>query len=127
MESLIKIKSKYSFDETVNNILDSLKSKDIAVFATIDHQRNAKNANIIMEPEKLILFGSPAVGTPLMNENRDIGIELPSKLLIYKKNENTYIVYRNPEMLIKDYGIDKSRDYMMRLKTLVESIVGPLS
>ncbi len=127
MEPLIKIKSKYSFDETVNNILDSLKSKNIAVFATIDHQRNAENANIIMEPEKLILFGSPTVGTPLMNENRDIGIELPSKLLIYKENEGVYIVYRNPEMLIKDYGIDKSMDYMMKLKTLVESIVGSLS
>ena len=127
MEPLIKIKSKYSFDETVNNILNSLKSKNIAVFATIDHQKNAENVNIKMEPEKLILFGSPAVGTPLMNENPDIGIELPSKLLIYKKNEITHIVYRNPEMLKNDYGIDKSKDYIMKLKTLIESIVSSLS
>ncbi len=126
MDELIKIKSKYGFDETVNKILDSLKSKNINVFATIDHEKNAETVNMEMNPEKLILFGSPAAGTPLMNENPDIGIELPSKFLVYKKND-VYIVYRNPEILIKDYNINKSANNMMKLKTIIESIVNNLS
>lgn len=120
---IIKVKSKYDFDGTVDKILDALKSKNVSVFATVDHKKNAETVNMKMESEKLILFGSPAVGTPLMNENNDIGIELPSKLLIYKKDNDIYVVYKDPEILMKEYNIKNSKENLIKLKNLIESII----
>jgi len=127
MNGLIKTKSKYNFEVTVDKILESFKSNKIAVFTTIDHEKNAEGVNLKMNPEKVILFGSPIVGTPLMVENPDIGIELPSKLLVYERDNDTYVIYKDPEAIIKDYDIENYKDNLIKLKTLIESIIKQLN
>ena len=105
----LKYKSVHTFEETVKLATDFIKSKGITVFSIVDHRKNADNAGLEMQNETLILFGSPVVGTLLMKENPEIGIELPSKLLIYSTNSDVYILYKDPEEFLKVYAI---REYM---------------
>jgi uncharacterized protein (DUF302 family) len=119
----LKYKSVHTFEDTVKLTLDFLKSKGINVFSVIDHRKNANGAGLEMENETLILFGSPVISTLLMKENPKIGIELPSKLLIYSTNSDVYILYKDPEEFLKVYAIRESTDAIEKLKMLYKQIV----
>ncbi|ARD85143.1 DUF302 domain-containing protein [Ferroplasma acidiphilum] len=119
----LKYKSVHTFEETVKLATDFIKSKGITVFSIVDHRKNADNAGLEMQNETLILFGSPVVGTLLMKENPEIGIELPSKLLIYSTNSDVYILYKDPEEFLKVYAIRESTDAIEKLKMLYKQIV----
>ena len=64
--------------------------------------------------ETVIIFGSPVTGTLLMKENPEIGIELPSKLLIYSTNSDVYLLYKDPDEMLELYGIRESRDAIQK-------------
>ncbi|MGE9810408.1 DUF302 domain-containing protein [Ferroplasma acidiphilum] len=119
----LKYKSVHTFEETVKLATDFIKSKGITVFSIVDHRKNADNAGLEMQNETLILFGSPVVGTLLMKENPENGIELPSKLLIYSTNSDVYILYKDPEEFLKVYAIRESTDAIEKLKMLYKQIV----
>ena len=66
--------SKFSVDETMGRIEQILQKMDIPVFAKFDHQKNAEEVGLDLRPNQVIVFGSPKVGTKLMQENPDISI-----------------------------------------------------
>ncbi len=119
---LIKCKSTHGFEDTVNLVVNFLKSKGVTVFSIIDHRKNAKEVGLNMENETVIIFGSPVTGTLLMKENPEIGIELPSKLLIYSTNSDVYLLYKDPDEMLELYGIRESRDAIQKLKMLYRLI-----
>ncbi len=122
MINLHKEKSAFSFDETCNRVYEFFKSKNIGVFSTIDHNENAMKVGLSLRPEKLIMFGSPIVGTHLMEENPDVGIELPSKILIYQENNVVYIVHIDFDSLKKEFNLSKSMEFVNKLNSLVAEL-----
>jgi uncharacterized protein (DUF302 family) len=59
-----------------------------------------------LPPTKIIMFGNPKLGTPLMKANQEIGIDLPQKMLVYKDgNDDVFVVYNDPKALAENYGI----------------------
>ncbi|WMT52222.1 MAG: DUF302 domain-containing protein [Ferroplasma sp.] len=123
----IKDKSKYGFQDTVKIVKDFLKSRNFEIFAEIDHRKNAINAGMDMQNETVLIFGSPSSGTLLMEENPEIGIELPAKLLIYSTNNDVYLLYKNPEELIDTYKIRDQKDVLKKLKVLFDNIINTVS
>ncbi len=122
----VKYKSAHNFEDTVNLASNFLKSKEIKIFAIIDHRKNAEEVGLTMENEILIIFGSPVTGTLLMKENPEVGIDLPAKLLIYSTNNDVYILYKNPGELVDLYGIHKSGDVIEKLKMLYKLMINQL-
>jgi uncharacterized protein (DUF302 family) len=79
---IISIPSHHSVDETVARITQFLAAKGVKLFAIIDHSGEAAAAGLAMPPTKVVLFGSPKAGTPLMLASPSVAIDLPLKLLI---------------------------------------------
>jgi uncharacterized protein (DUF302 family) len=79
---LISIPSLHSVDETVARLTQLLAAKGVKLFAVIDHSGEAATAGLTMPPTKVVIFGSPKAGTPLMLAAPSIAIDLPLKLLI---------------------------------------------
>jgi uncharacterized protein (DUF302 family) len=69
-------------DQTVDKIQELLRANGVKLFALVDHSGEAKKAGIEMPPTKLLIFGSPKAGTPLMIASPTIAIDLPLKLLV---------------------------------------------
>ena len=108
MVNLHKEKSVFSFDETCNRIYEFLKSRNVAVFTTVDHHENAVKVGLKLRPEKVIMFGSPLVGTHLIEENPDICLELPSKVLVYQENNLVYVVHADYDDLRNEFHLSRS-------------------
>src|SRR6204780_449221 len=81
-EGIVKIPSHHSVDETVDKLKTILQSKGVTLFALIDHSGEAEKAGLKMPSTKLLIFGSPKAGTPVMLAAPSIAIDLPLKVLV---------------------------------------------
>jgi len=87
-------------DETVEKIKTLLQSKGIKLFAVIDHSGEAEAIGIKMPPTKLLIFGNPKGGTPLMLASPTVAIDLPLKLLVWQDARgDRWISYNSPQYL----------------------------
>jgi len=109
MDGLISIRSKHSVDDTVINIVSFLREKKIKLFAVIDHSGEARAAGLNMPPTRLILFGNPKAGTPIMLTSPSAAIDLPLKLLVAQDDKGAvWISYNSAEYLAKRHNISES-------------------
>ncbi len=100
--------SPYNVETTYNNIKTIISNNpNLKVLLELDHSKNALNADLELNDTKIILFGNPKLGTPLMQVNQTIGIDLPQKIIIYSDNKtNSKIAYNDPLYLKKRHLIE---------------------
>ena len=119
--------SPYSFSVTVRRIEDELKKMEIPIFAKFDHSLNAKEVNLNLNETMVIVFGSPKVGTLLMQKKPEIAIELPLKVLIStNKYDQTEIRFQDIEKIAKNYNLENDEIILKMeifLNDLVEKVV----
>jgi uncharacterized protein (DUF302 family) len=89
--------SNHSVDETLGKLQAILEGKGIAVFAMIDHSGEAEKVGMKMRPTKLLIFGNPKGGTPLMLAAPSIAIDLPLKFLVWEDDQGkAWVSYNTP-------------------------------
>jgi len=115
-------KSAYSVDETLNRLEAVLKKKGITIFARVDHKAGAKNVGLAMQPTQLLIFGNPKMGTPLMNESRLMGLDLPMKALAYQDDAaQVWLAYLNPDELQQRHNI-KNQKIINKMKQALNGL-----
>jgi len=98
--------SHHSVEETVDRLKGILQSKGVALFAMIDHSGEAQKVGMKMPPTKLLIFGSPKAGTPLMLAAPSVAIDLPLKILVWEDAQGkVWVSYNSPEYLQERHGI----------------------
>jgi uncharacterized protein (DUF302 family) len=101
--------SRHTVDETLGKLQSILQAKGIAVFALIDHSGEAKKVGMEMRPTKLLIFGNPKGGTPLMLAAPSIAIDLPLKILVWEDDQGKVLVsYNGPEYLAERHGVPQN-------------------
>lgn len=101
--------SRHTVDETVEKIKHLLDAKGVKLFALVDHSGEAEKAGLKMSPTKLLIFGNPVAGTPLMLAAPTAAIDLPLKLLVWQdEQDGVWITYNEPEYLQLRHGIPES-------------------
>jgi len=99
-KGIIDRASSYSVDQTVDRINNILQSKGVTLFALIDHSGEAKKVGMNMPPTKLLIFGNPKAGTPLMLAAPSSAIDLPLKILVWEDVQGkVWVSYNSPEYL----------------------------
>jgi uncharacterized protein (DUF302 family) len=127
---LVSIQSGNSVKVTIDRLEAMLKNKSITVFARIDHAAAAASVGMSLRPTELLIFGDPRAGTPLMQADQTIGIDLPLKALVWEDASGaTWISYNDPAWLAQRHalGDDTSRtiDAMASaLRTLGDAAAG---
>ena len=97
---LITKTSHYSVEQTVERIKAILQSKGATLFAVVDHSGEAEKVGMEMPPTKLLIFGSPKAGTPLMLAAPSVAIDLPLKILVSQDSQGkVWISYNRPDYL----------------------------
>ena len=118
---IIEKLSRHSVDETVERIKTILTAKGIALFAVVDHSGEAERAGMTMLPTKLLIFGSPKAGTPIMLAAPTVALDLPLKILISEDNNgNVWASCNSAEYLGERHGVPE--DFLKNLAA-AESIV----
>lgn len=98
--------TSHSVDQTVERLKAILQAKGVALFALVDHSGEAAKVGMKMRPTKLLIFGNPKAGTPLMLAAPSSAIDLPLKLLVWEDGQGkVWISYNSPQYLQKRHGL----------------------
>ncbi len=98
---IFAVPSCHSVNDTIERAKDSLRAKGVKMFALIDHDGEARAAGLQMRPTKVLLFGSPVVGTPLMIASPSIAIDLPLKLLVWEDEDAQVWISHNDSAFLQ--------------------------
>ena len=105
-EGIVAKPSAFSVEETMNRLEAVFKAKGIRVFARIDHAARARRIERQLAPAEVLIFGTPKIGTPLMQASIVAGIDLPLKALAYQdKGGQVFLVYNHPGYLARRHAI----------------------
>jgi uncharacterized protein (DUF302 family) len=105
-EGLVTVDSRYPVGESLDRLEGELKARGIAIFARIDHAAGAASVSLPLRPTQLLIFGSPRTGTPLMQSNQAIGIDLPLKVLAWQDaGGKVWLTYNDPRWLARRYRL----------------------
>jgi uncharacterized protein (DUF302 family) len=101
-KGIISLPSNHSVDRTVENLESILRAKGVTLFALIDHSREAEKVGLKMPPIKLVIFGSPKAGTPLMLAAPSVAIDLPLKILVAEDREGRVWISYNSQPYLQE-------------------------
>jgi uncharacterized protein (DUF302 family) len=102
---LVLVRSPHTVDETVRRLEAALAEKGLHVFAVIDHSGEAEKVGLRMRATKVVIFGSPKSGTPLMVAAPSLALDLPLKALVAEDAEGKVsVTYNSPEYLRDRHG-----------------------
>jgi len=100
------MQSAHSVDETVERLKDLLAAKHVTLFALVDHSGEAAKAGLAMRNTKLLIFGNPAAGTPVMLAAPSIAIDLPLKILVWEDAQGVaWLSWNSPEFLAQRHNV----------------------
>src|SRR5580693_6176146 len=103
---LVQVPSRYSVDETLQRLQSAFSEKGLHVFAIVDHSGEAEKVGLKMRPTKVLIFGSPKAGTPLMVAAPSLAIDLPLKALVAEDaGGKASVTYNSPEYLKERHGV----------------------
>lgn len=98
--------SHHTVAETVERLKGILQSKGVTLFAIVDHSGEAEKVGLKMRPTKLLIFGSPTAGTPLMQAAPSVAIDLPLKILVWEDGQRkVWVSYNSPTYLQQRHGV----------------------
>lgn len=104
-KGIIHKSSNHSVEQTVGKLTNLVQSKGLTVFVLIDHSGEAETVGMKMPPTKLLIFGNPKSGTPLMLESPTVAIDLPLKILIREDTQGkVWVSYNSPVYLQERHG-----------------------
>ena len=122
---IVDIPSNHSVEQTVEKLKTMLEAKGVKLFALIDHSGEAEKAGLEMPPTKLLIFGSPKAGTPLMLAAPSIAIDFPLKILIWEdKDQKVWISYNSPAYLKERHGVPSE---LMANVTIIEALASKVA
>jgi uncharacterized protein (DUF302 family) len=103
---ILSIPAPASVDQTVASLTQTLVAKNITLFALVDHSGEAAKIGMTMPPTKLLIFGSPRAGTPIMLAAPTAALDLPLKILVHQDpSGNVWITYNAPSYLQQRHAI----------------------
>ena len=105
-DGLITTKSSRGPKETMEKLVAEIEGKGLTVFARVDHAAGAKAAGMELRPTELVIFGNAKGGTPLMQANQTVGIDLPLKALVWQDaSGDTWLSYNDPAWIAQRHGL----------------------
>jgi uncharacterized protein (DUF302 family) len=121
VKGIVDKPSSHSVDETVEKLKGILQAKGVTLFALVDHSGEAEKVGMKMRPTKLLIFGSPKAGTPLMLASPSIAIDLPLKILVWEDAQGkVWISYNSAEYLKERHGLPQE---LLQNIAVVETLV----
>jgi len=120
---LVRKQSPHSVAETIDRLAATVKAKGLTVFIRIDHAAGAKKVDLDLRPTELIIFGSAKVGTPLMQAQQAMGLDLPLKVLAWQdEGGKVWLAYEAPADMAAAHGLPKDNPVIKKVTGALDAL-----
>ena len=116
--------SPWSVDETVSRLSAVVAARGMKLFAIVDHSGEAEAVGLELRNTKLVIFGRPQAGTPVMQAAPIAALDLPLKVLVWADGHETKLSYTAPEELAARYGLSPElADRLSGIHTVTDAVI----
>lgn len=119
---MLAVVSSSGYAETVRRLLHAIEHRGLTVFAWIDHAAAAREVGMELPDEAVVIFGNPRAGTPLMQQDPEIGIELPLRMLVWDHGDGATVGYNDPRELSSSYDIGRLAATLEAMSSLLADV-----
>ncbi|MDX1530136.1 MAG: DUF302 domain-containing protein [Rhodothermales bacterium] len=120
---LVVLESDAGFEETYARLRRAVEAHPaLSVLAEFDHAANAERAGLSLRPTRVLVFGNPQVGTPLMEAAPTLAIDLPQKVLVWEEAGTTSVAYTDPAYLAERHGLSVERERLGRISRALSDL-----
>jgi uncharacterized protein (DUF302 family) len=122
-EGVIDVRSAHSVEETANRLESIMQEKGMTIFKRVNHSEGAANVGIELRKTELIIFGNPKVGSPLMQCQQSVAIDLPQKALIWEDSDSqVWVSYNDPRYIGKRHDISGCDEVISKIEKALSGI-----
>ncbi|SDB56955.1 Uncharacterized conserved protein, DUF302 family [Flavobacteriaceae bacterium MAR_2010_188] len=123
-DGIIIKESSQDFESTYSNLQNAILSNpNLKIVAELDHQKNAESVGLDLRPTRIIIFGNPNLGTPLMQDEQTVGLDLPQKMLVYQdENGNVFVAYNDLFYLKERHMLDSSDEQLQMISNALNNL-----
>ena len=123
-DGIVRVKSAYSFEETIERLKKDVAAKDIRFFSEIDQSKLAADAGIKLNPSTLLVFGNPPLGTQFMTANPNAGLDWPVRLLVIQDSAGAvWTIYTDFTWIAARHGIANRTEQFKMASMVIASII----
>jgi uncharacterized protein (DUF302 family) len=122
MRWVIVKRSTSGYRVTVGRLSEAIERRGLTLFGRIEHAAAARESGLELADEEVVVFGNPRAGTPLMQSDPRIGIELPLRILVWADPEGVLLGYRDPRELAADYDVREHESTLEQMATLLAEL-----
>lgn len=124
---MVTVTSAHDYPATLSRLLDALAARGLTVFAQIDHAAGAREVGMELPDETVVVFGNPKAGTPLMQDDARVGIELPLRMLVWDDGGAIRLGYNDPHALDGTYDVSAHAQTLTSMAALLEAIAAEVA
>jgi uncharacterized protein (DUF302 family) len=123
-DGLITLGSRHSVGDLMNHLVESVESKGLAVFARIDHAARARSAGLDLRPTELLVFGNTLIEAELMQEQQEIGLDLPMRALVWEdRSDEVWLTFDDGSWLARRHRLGVEHDSVIKaIETLMATV-----
>ncbi len=110
-----------SVEEAFSRLENAVEGAGATIFATVDHGQGAADVDMDLGPSKLLVFGNPQLGTPVMQQDRRAGLVLPLRMLVYAEGEQTYVAWQEVDDMVDDLEVDDDLEALRKMEGALEN------
>ena len=122
-DGIVKVKSAYPMDETIERLKKDIAAKGIKFFDEIDQSKLAADAGIKLHPSVLLVFGNPPLGTQFITANANAGLDWPVRLLVFENDKGeVWAAYTDFDWIARRHGIKNRNDQFKMASSVITSI-----
>ncbi|WP_299244293.1 DUF302 domain-containing protein [uncultured Aquimarina sp.] len=128
-KGIITKESTKNFDETYNTLVKVIENNpNLKIIAQLDHQANAASVGLKLNPTRIVMFGNPNLGTPLMQSAQTTGLDLPQKILVWQDDQDVVrISYNDPKYLQQRHEIKDVQEILIKISAALDKITSVAS
>jgi uncharacterized protein (DUF302 family) len=115
-------RSSSVYADTLASLIAAIEKRGLTVFARVDHAAGAREVGMELADEEVVLFGSPRSGTPLMQDDARIGIELPLRMLVWREGEQVLLGHNDPRELSSAYAVASHAQTLEQMAALLDAL-----
>ena len=121
---IVTVPSNNSVDQTYQNLKTAIKEKEaLSIIAELDHRQNAASVDMELRPTRILMFGNPTLGTPLMQASQSTGLDLPQKMLVYENADGqVFIGYNDPAYLKERHDIEGQDENLKKISKALKNL-----
>lgn len=121
--TIVSMKSNHDFETTVERLTAAIEESPLTLMTTIDHAANAAKNDLELRPTTLFLFGNPNVGTPLMQEQQTVAMDLPQKMLVWQDEAgDVHVAFNNPFYLKARHDIEGQAERFTTINNVLTNL-----